>query len=76
MSEVSKRWAVPPPTSPQVEVAAQAVTVTHVEGTRERLALCRSRELVLRRLLARGLSPTTLLLLLPERRTLLGAIFG
>lgn len=76
MSDVSDRRPSLPPLPSPVPASAGAVTVTHVDGTLERLSMCSSRELVLRRLLARGLSPATLRILLPERRRLLDAITG
>lgn len=53
-----------------VELGTGGVAVSH-RPTRERVSLARSRELVLQRLLARGLSAATLRVLLPDRRELI-----
>lgn len=45
--------------------------VSHRPAARERVSLARSRELVVARLLARGISAATLRVLLPERRALI-----
>lgn len=53
-----------------VELSSPDVAVSH-RPARERVSLARSRELVVARLLARGISPATLRVLLPERRDLI-----
>jgi hypothetical protein len=57
-----------------VDLGGGEVAVTHLVPVRERVSLARSRELVLFRLMALGISPATLRILLPERRELIDRI--
>lgn len=54
-----------------VDLGPGQLTVTHRPVPRERMSLARSRERIILRLLAAGLSAATLRLLLPERRALI-----
>lgn len=57
-----------------VDLGRGDVAVTHLAPVRERMSMTRSREQILYRLLARGVSPATLRILLPERRELIDRI--
>lgn len=73
MHDGAETWATPNDRV-VIDLGRGDVAVTHLVPARERTSLPRSREQVLYRLLARGISPATLRILLPERRELIDHI--
>ena len=59
-----------------VDFGPGTLEVSRIERIPERVPIARSRELILCRLLRRGISPATLRVLLPERRALIDRLAG